>query len=121
MSLLVKGADPERIHAILTSGADASAAGQQGAAIAEWAEIAAADVGRFGPVMALIGCVLAVVGGVLAAAKPGADAPKLNKYEKETVRREHIREDLHAQPDSGRVMWDALDADIDPTEEHPRA
>ncbi|WP_284522822.1 Trp biosynthesis-associated membrane protein [Corynebacterium aquatimens] len=30
VSLLVKGADPERIHAILTSGADASAAGQQG-------------------------------------------------------------------------------------------
>jgi len=40
----------------------------------------------------------------------------LNKYEKDAVRRDRIHEDLDAQPDSGRVMWDALDADIDPTD-----
>ena len=45
----------------------------------------------------------------------------MNKYEQETVRREKIRDDLESQPDSGRVMWDALDADIDPTEDPTQA
>lgn len=119
-TLLLRGVDPERAHAILSSGSDGSATGATTAAISEWADITAVDTANLFPVLTLLGCLLAVVGGVCAVARPGEDAPKMNKYEKEAVRREHIREDLDARPDSGRVMWDALDADIDPTEDASR-
>ena len=49
-------------------------------------------------------------------ARPGTDSPRQNKYEKETVRREKVREDLEEDPQSGRVLWDAISADIDPTD-----
>lgn len=120
--------DPERVHTLLSVGSDTAQTAQQsqssGAVIAEWADITATTVAPLGPIGALLGCLVAVVGGVLLAAKPGQDSAKLNKYEQETVRREKIHEDLEARPDSGRVLWDALDADIDPTEqlgqpEHP--
>ena len=32
------------------------------------------------------------------------------------MRQERLHEDLENSQDSGRVMWDALDADIDPTD-----
>ena len=52
--------------------------------------------------------------------RPGVDSAKLNKYETEAVRREKLGEDLEARPDSGRVMWDALDSGIDPTDDEAR-
>ena len=60
--------------------------------------------------------VLGLAGGVLLIARPGEDSPRQNKYEKETVRREKVREDLEEDPQSGRVLWDAISADIDPTD-----
>ena len=53
---------------------------------------------------------------MLLIARPGEDSPRQNKYEKETVRREKVREDLEEDPQSGRVLWDAISADIDPTD-----
>lgn len=115
--LLARGADHERIHAILTAGAEEAATDTSSSTIANWAEITGADVAALGPVLTLLGCVLGLVGGVYLALKPGDDAPRQHKYEKEAVRKETIRSDLKEEPDSGRVMWDALDADIDPTAE----
>lgn len=115
-ALLARGADHERIHAILTAGAEQAATDTSSAAIANWAEITAADVAVVGPVLTIVGCVLGVIGGAMLVVKPGEGAPKQHKYEKEAVRKETIRHDLKEEPDSGRVMWDALDADIDPTE-----
>jgi len=116
LQLLIRGADPERVHAILTSRSEAVASTNVGDTIGQWAEITAVDVPSTGPMVAVLGCLLALTGGIVAALRPGADAPKQNKYEKEAVRREHLREDMETKPDSGRVMWDALDADIDPTD-----
>lgn len=116
LSLLVNGADPQRVHALLTAGSDSAQTGGSATAIPEWATVTDAAVSPAGPVLAAIGCALALIGGVLVLARPGGDAPKLNKYEKESVRRERIEDDMAARPDSGRVMWDALDADIDPTD-----
>ncbi len=120
--LLASGADATRVHTILTAGSDSAQTGQAGAGthgsagVSEWSEITNITVNALGPTFALLACVLACAGGVMVAASPGGDAPKLNKYEKDAVRRDRIHEDLDAQPDSGRVMWDALDADIDPTD-----
>jgi len=52
----------------------------------------------------------------MLAARPGRDAVTVNKYEKASQRREKIEHDLEAEPDSGRVLWDAIDADMDPTD-----
>nr|WP_237559103.1 Trp biosynthesis-associated membrane protein [Corynebacterium renale] len=50
---------------------------------------------------------------------PGVDAVG-TKYERATTRKEKALDDLQREPDSGRTLWDALDADIDPTEQYPR-
>lgn len=115
--LLANGADTGRVHALLTAGSDAAQTGPASSGISEWAEITQASVSALGPALSVAGCALAAVGGVVVLVRPGRDAPKQNKYEKEAVRRARLEEDMQARPDSGRVMWDALDADIDPTEQ----
>ena len=51
------------------------------------------------------------------ALRPGEDTATKNKYEKASQRREKIEQDLQDEPESGRVLWDAIDADIDPTDQ----
>ena len=48
------------------------------------------------------------------------DKPRTARYETPAVRQERLQEDMETSQDSGRVMWDALDADIDPTDTPPR-
>lgn len=107
--------DVQRAHQLLTSGA-ASQRASQPVSISSWAEVTSMDAWLAGPAVALLGCSVALVGGVLLAMKPGTDGAKLNRYERKKQREERLAEDLADSPDSGRVMWDALDADIDPTE-----
>lgn len=114
--LLTSGADPERVHALLTVGADEAQQGNSAPAIAQWAEITSATTLVAGPGLALAAALLGLASGVLLIARPGEDSPRQNKYEKETVRREKVREDLEEDPQSGRVLWDAISADIDPTD-----
>ena len=68
-------------------------------------------------VLALIGAAIGLVGGVILAAYPGVDGPKRTQYERKQRRTAHIAAELAAEPDSGRVLWDAIDADIDPTDD----
>lgn len=114
LSLLVQGPDEGRAHTILTAGYEDLQSRSD--AIPSWAEITGLDVNVVNPALMLLGCLLALVGAVLIVLRPGTDSAKLNKYERETVRREKIGRDLSASPDSGRVMWDALEADLDPTD-----
>lgn len=115
LTLLAGTPDPQRAQQLLSSGA----ASQQAAnpvTISSWAEITAMDVQIGGPALTMVGAAFALVGGVLLAMRPGTDGPKLNKYERKAQREEKITEDLKTSPESGRVMWDAIDADIDPTD-----
>lgn len=113
--LLAGQPDPERARTILTSGAASQRADAE-VLISEWAEVTNLSVGGTGPVLALLGCAIALFGGVLLAVRPGVDSAQRNKYERKQDREAKIAEDLEETPDSGRVMWDALDADIDPTD-----
>lgn len=113
--LLAGQPDPERARTILTSGAASQRADAE-VLISEWAEVTNLSVGVTGPVLALLGCAIALFGGVLLAVRPGVDSAQRNKYERKQDREAKIAEDLEETPDSGRVMWDALDADIDPTD-----
>lgn len=114
VTLLARGADVDRVHAILTAGYEEMQSRSD--AIPGWAQITEVTLHPVNPALVALGCVLAALGGALVALRPGEDSAKLNKYETEAVRREKIEEDLASSPDSGRVMWDALDADLDPTD-----
>ncbi|WP_034990240.1 TIGR02234 family membrane protein [Corynebacterium halotolerans] len=109
------GADPERARRLLTSGA-ASQRANAPVSITEWAEVTGLHTDATGAVIALLGCALALFGGVLLVIRPGTDSARRNKYERKRDREARIVQDLESTPDSGRVMWDALDADIDPTD-----
>ncbi|WP_256232149.1 TIGR02234 family membrane protein [Corynebacterium cystitidis] len=115
IAVLVGNPDAERAKLLLTSGA-ASQRSTAPVTIAEWAEITGISVQAVGPIVAALGALVAVAAGIVLALKPGGDSPKMNKYETATMRREKLEDDLDSTPDSGRVMWDALDADIDPTD-----
>lgn len=111
LGLLAGQPDPQRVHQLLSTGDEAR--------ISAWAEITGLSVNTAGPALAMLGAALALFAGVLLAMRPGTDSAKLNRYELKQNREAKIVHDLEAEPDSGRVMWDALDADIDPTDTRP--
>ena len=118
LGVLFGSPDPERAKALLTLGGEETTIGSTvgETAIPEWANISSINVAALGPAIAVLGALVAVAGGVLLAVRPGQDAVTVNKYEKASQRREKIEHDLEAEPDSGRVLWDAIDADMDPTD-----
>ncbi|MGD7000942.1 TIGR02234 family membrane protein [Corynebacterium halotolerans] len=120
LNLLMGEPEGERVRTLLTSGL-ASQRESDPVALSEWAQVVDVQINYPGPVIAIIGCALALFGGVLLATRPGPDSAKLNKYERKKNREARIVDDLQSTPDSGRVMWDALDADIDPTDDLPGA
>lgn len=118
IALLTAGPEVERAQELLQGGTNDTSVGAT--SISDWAVVLAADAASAGPVLALIGAALALFGAVMVASNPGADKPRTSKYETPAVRQERIQDDLETSQDSGRVMWDALDADIDPTDSTPR-
>ena len=107
--------DAERARTLLTSGV-ASQRASEGTLLSEWAEIMDLSTHPAAAIVALIGCALALFGGVLLAMRPGVDSVQAGRFERRQARADKIRTDLEQAPDSGRVMWDALDEDIDPTD-----
>lgn len=122
LGLLAGSPDPERAKALLTLGGEETAIGSTvgETAIPDWANISSIDVAALGPIAAVLGALTAAAGGLLLAVRPGYDAATVNKYEKTSQRREKIEQDLESEPDSGRVLWDAIDADLDPTDTETR-
>ncbi|WP_246846877.1 TIGR02234 family membrane protein [Corynebacterium sp. sy039] len=114
MQLLLHKPDYERIVHLLSSENSRSRA-QDPVVLNDWAEIIRADVQTLSLCVALFGCALAFVAAVVLVLRPGTDGARANQYERKAQRRQRIREDLISDPESGRVIWDALDADIDPT------
>ena len=109
-----------RAQALLTAGTTVGQSGQ--ARISSWATVEAITVNPAGVYVAFAGCALALVGGMLLAMRPGVDSAKRNAYEATAARKERLADDLErlkrdtSDGDAPRVMWDALDADIDPTQ-----
>ncbi|MEJ5927400.1 TIGR02234 family membrane protein [Corynebacterium sp. H128] len=114
LQLLTTEPDPQRVKDLLTSGA-ASQQQNKPIIITDWAELTNIQVQHLGPALALLGCALALVAAVLLVMKPGEDGVRRNAYETKRAREERLEADLAEDPDSPRLMWDALDADVDPT------
>ena len=97
--LLAGQPDPERARTLLTSGAASQRADAE-VLISEWAEVTNLSVGVTGPVLALLGCAIALFGGVLLAVRPGVDSAQRNKYERKQDREAKIAEDLEETIDA---------------------
>ena len=115
LALLTSEPDAQRAHQILASGV-ADQRANSGVLLSDWAEITSITAHPTAAVVAMIGCALALVGGIVLAMRPGVDTVRGNQYERRRARAEKIRTDLEEAPESGRVMWDALDEDIDFTD-----
>lgn len=98
-------ASVDRMHKLLAERDD-----QGVAVLTTWAQISDIQLQSLAPILGLLGCALAVFGGALLAWKPGKD--QRDKYQRAEVTQEQLDED----PDSERALWDAMDADIDPTD-----
>ncbi len=115
LSLLVYGADAARAQSLLQSAQSQSNA-VDAVSISSWAVVVDTSVHQLGPLLALAGAAAALVGGILLALRPGQDRARPTRFQTKAARNEKLAEDLETSPDSGRVMWDALDEDIDPTD-----
>ncbi|WP_448852469.1 TIGR02234 family membrane protein [Corynebacterium sp. 335C] len=117
LQLLTSGADPQRALDLLTAG-QASQRASDPVTVTDWATVADLQTHGLMPGLAIAAAALGVLGGVLLAVRPGGGAARrrAGAYETPEVRRSRVREDLKEEPTSGRVMWDALDAGVDPTD-----
>ncbi|WP_315146577.1 TIGR02234 family membrane protein [Corynebacterium variabile] len=116
-AVMLLGGDPDldRAQQLLTTGA-ATQKSTDPVQISDWATVVDASVHTFPVVLALLAAACGVVGGVLLAMKPGQARQGHSRYETPEARREGVVEDLNEEPGSGRVLWDALDAGVDPTD-----
>ncbi|MEY8566753.1 TIGR02234 family membrane protein [Corynebacterium sp.] len=115
VNLLAGEPDLSRAQALLVSGAGTQRESDP-VQISEWATVLDGQVHAAPVVLFLASAALGVVGGVLLAMKPGPARSGHSRYETPEARRDGVEKDLDDNPGSGRVMWDALDAGVDPTD-----
>ncbi|WP_459612135.1 TIGR02234 family membrane protein [Corynebacterium urogenitale] len=113
--LLTSDVDLARVHDLLASGA-ATQKQSDPQTIAEWAQVVDAQVHYAPVVLAIAAAALGVIGGVILIMRPGEKSEGNSRYLTPEARRQSVHEDLAANPNSGRVLWDALDAGVDPTD-----
>ncbi|MEJ6020560.1 TIGR02234 family membrane protein [Corynebacterium sp. H113] len=116
IQLLTAGADHQRALELLTTGSATQRANAP-VTVSDWAQVEELVIHNGGPIVSIIAAAVGVLGGMLLLVRPGGvNNRKSSAYENPEVRRERVREDLAAEPTSGRVLWDALDAGVDPTD-----
>lgn len=116
VELLTVDIDLMRAQNLLTSGV-ATQNSQDPNQISQWAVVLSGQTHSLPLVLALLGAALGVVGGVVLLMRPGLPSAGHSRYETPEARRAGAQQDLEENPDSSRVLWDALDAGVDPTDE----
>ncbi|MFC4605359.1 TIGR02234 family membrane protein [Rhodococcus kronopolitis] len=102
---------------LLVGGADAERAGRL-ADLPGRAEVLGATSYPLPALLVVVGAVLALVAAVGLIRKAGASKGLSSRYSAPAARREEAtRRAADAEPPSQRVIWDALDAGEDPTED----
>ena len=104
--LLVTGGDHDRALALL----DAEGL------LNSWAVVLFLDVNAPAIILGVLGCAVALVSSVLVVQRPTGGGAGKSRYQRKAARDSRIMSDLETDPESGRVLWDAIDADIDPTD-----
>ena len=110
---LVTPPDPSRARNILLSG-QASSKASNPETITQWAQIESIDVNHFPIIVLAIGALIGVIGAAIVIARPGVDRTRTSRYDRSS-KQASIAHDLEADPQSGRLLWDALDSGMDPT------
>lgn len=85
--------------------------------LTEWAVITGVDVHKVAVILALIASVITIAGAIILFLWPGIDTVKGSKYDTTSARRDSLATDLENDRESGRVLWDAMDAGVDPTQD----
>lgn len=118
LQLMVSGADPQRALNLLQSG-QVSQRASDPVSVADWAVVENVTTSMTGPAIVMVGAALGIFGGVLLMVRPGrkATGSRAGSYETPEVRKEKARERLEESPASGRALWDAIDAGMDPTDQ----
>lgn len=88
--------------------------------ISDWAQVLSGDVHLFPVLFSMLVAVIGVIGGIIIAMNPGTKDKGYSRYETPEKRRTEAKQDLAENPDSGRVLWDALDAGVDPTDDEDK-
>ncbi|MCS4489052.1 Trp biosynthesis-associated membrane protein [Corynebacterium sp. ES2794-CONJ1] len=65
--------------------------------------------------LVIIGGLTAIGGGIGIGLRPGL-VQRSSVYQRKSQIRDHLVTDLEDDPESSRLIWDALDAGIDPTD-----
>ncbi|WKD59032.1 Trp biosynthesis-associated membrane protein [Corynebacterium caspium] len=127
LQLLFSGVDLERVQILLLSGV-ASQKSNAPITISQWATVSGAEVHKLALLLACLGSLcafLAAMGAILQkpagigqkTVQQGAkDISATSKYQRATHKKERLNKALEEYPESEDVMWDALDADMDPTD-----
>nr|WP_275414192.1 TIGR02234 family membrane protein [Corynebacterium kroppenstedtii] len=85
--------------------------------LTEWAVVTGVDVHQVAVILALIASVITIAGAIILFLWPGVDTVKGSKYDTASARRDSLATDLENDRESGRVLWDAMDAGVDPTQD----
>lgn len=115
VQLLTSEVDLARAQSILSSGV-ATQRKSDPLQVTGWATVIDAHVHTWPLGLAIIAAACGVMGGVIIMMRPGQKSMSHSRYETPEARRESVQQDLHENPESSRVLWDALDSGMDPTD-----
>ncbi|MEJ4113275.1 TIGR02234 family membrane protein [Corynebacterium kroppenstedtii] len=116
LSVLVSSPGVTRVHNLLVNG-QATQKKSHPQTLTEWATVTGIDVHKGTVILTVVASLMAIVGAVVLVIWPGVDSVKGSKYDTTSARRHSLAADLASDEDSGRVLWDAMDAGVDPTQD----
>lgn len=111
VQVLVAGPEVTQFQQILTTSSSDDAPLLQ-----SWAQVEEVAVITWPVCLVALALAAILVSAVVLGLQRGANAANSSKYATPQSRREALEADLEQDADSGRVLWEALDADIDPTD-----
>ncbi len=115
LQFFISGPQPQRAYDLLVI-QQTSSTQVDHPTVSSWASIVSTQIAALGPLLSLAGAAVAFLGAMMLIVYPGQDGVKVDKYHLRAVRAQQLSQDLSSSPDSGQVLWDALDEDIDPTD-----
>lgn len=110
IQVITQGADIDHFQQILTTSTTNDPAELQ-----SWAEVDSVSPQLLPVILAALAFGIIIVSAIFLALRPGKARETSSRYTTPQSRKEAITADLEQDPDSGRILWDALDADVDPT------
>ncbi|MDO4928377.1 MAG: TIGR02234 family membrane protein [Corynebacterium sp.] len=110
IQVITKGPDIEHFQQVLTTSTTKDPAELQ-----SWAEVESVSTQMMPVIVTAAAFAIIIVCAIFLIVRPGKNRETSSRYSTPQSRKDAITADLEQDPDSGRILWDALDADVDPT------